>query len=217
MFADFSWYHLIPLAKGALMTVVLCAVAGVLGTVLGMVLGVAKTSPLRFARWIAAIYVNGIRGIPVLMIIFFMYFGAPLLLPWLETTAFVTAVVALTIFAAAYIAEIVRGSIEAVDKGQHEAAEALGFNYALRYRYIIMPQAMKIAVPPGITFLIQLVKNSSLVTVVGFIELTRAGTIVSSLTAQPLITYSVVAAMYFVICYGISMLGRLCERRLSVR
>lgn len=217
MFTDFSWVHLIPLAKGALMTIVLCVIAGILGSILGMILGMAKASPLRFARWGAAIYVNGIRGIPILMIIFFMYFGAPLLLPWLETSPFVTAVVALSVFAAAYIAEIIRGSIEAVDKGQHEAAEALGFNYTLKYRHIIMPQAMKIAVPPGITFLIALVKNSSLVTVVGFIELTRAGSIVSSLTADPLTTYSVVAAMYFVICYGISALGRICEKRLGVQ
>lgn len=217
MFADFSWYHLIPLAKGALMTIVLCTISGAIGTVFGMILGIAKTSPLRLTRWASIIYINSIRGVPVLMIIFFMYFGAPLLIPWLETSAFITAVAALAIFAAAYIAEIIRGSIEAVDRGQHEAAEALGLTYIMKFTYVIMPQALKIAIPPGITFIIQLVKNSSLVTVVGFIELTRSGTIVSSLTADPLTTYSVVAAMYFLICYGISLLGRYCERRVGLQ
>lgn len=215
MFEDFSWYHLIPLARGAWMTIVLCTISGIAGTVLGVLLGLAKTSPSRLARWIAIFYVNGIRGIPVLVIIFFFYFGFPMLFPWAEASPFVTAVIALTVFSAAYMAEIFRGSIEAIDKGQHEAAKALGMNYVLRFRYVIMPQAMRIAVPPGITFIIALIKNSSLVTVIGFIELMRSGVIVSNLTADPLTTYSVVAAMYFVVCYGVSLLGQLYEKRLG--
>lgn len=217
MFEAFSWYHLVPLFKGALWTIALCVTSGILGSIFGIILGLAATSPSRIARWIAGIYVNFIRGIPLLIIIFFIYFGLPLLFPSVETTRFVTAVIALSAFAAAYIAEIVRGSIDAVPKGQSEAANALGLNYVRKYRYVIMPQALKIAVPPGISFLIALVKDSSLVTVIGFIELTRAGTIVSNLTADPITTYLVVGAIYFVICYGISLAGQWYEKRVGLQ
>lgn len=217
MLRAFSWHDLVPLVKGALWTIALCLTSGSIGTVVGLVLGLAATSPSRIARWISRIYVNIVRGIPLLIIIFFAYFGIPLMFPAVELSAFVTAVIALSVFAAAYLAEIFRGSINAVAQGQSEAAEALGLSYLLKYRYVIMPQAMKIAVPPGIGFLIALVKDSSLVTVIGFIELTHTGTIISNLTADPILTYSVVAAFYFVICYGVSRLGRMYEQRTGIQ
>jgi amine acid ABC transporter, permease protein, 3-TM region, His/Glu/Gln/Arg/opine family len=216
MFEAFGPEHLIPLLKGAVWTIVLCVTSGIIGSIAGMILGLARTSPSRIARWISAIYINLIRGIPILVIIFFMFFGLPLLFPDLDLSKFASAVIALSVFAAAYVAEIVRGSIEAIPKGQSEAAEALGLGYYAKFRYVIIPQAMKIVVPPGIGFLIGLVKDSSLVTVIGFIELTRAGNIVSNLTGDPITTFLVVGAMYFVICYGISLLGRWYENRTGV-
>jgi polar amino acid transport system permease protein len=95
--------------------------------------------------------------------------------------------------------------------------DALGLNYWLKYKRVIIPQAMKIAVPPGIGFLIGLVKQSSLVSVIGFIELTRAGGVVSNLTADPITTYLMVALFYFVICFGISLFGRHYEKKLGFR
>jgi polar amino acid transport system permease protein len=216
MFEAFGPEHLLPLLKGAVWTIVLCVISGVIGSVAGMILGLARTSPSRIARWISGIYINLIRGIPILVIIFFIFFGLPLLFPDLDLSKFVSAIIALSVFAAAYVAEIVRGSIEAIPKGQSEAAEALGLGYYAKFRYVIIPQAMKIVVPPGIGFLIGLVKDSSLVTVIGFIELTRAGNIVSNLTGDPITTFLVVGAMYFVICYGISLLGRWYEKRTGV-
>ena len=217
MLRAFNWHDLEPLFRGALWTIALCVSSGVLGTAFGLVLGLAATSPSKIARRISKAYVTFVRGIPLLIIIFFSYFGIPLMFPALELSAFVTAVIALSVFAAAYMAEIFRGSINAVSKGQNEAAEALGLSYIPKYRYVIMPQAMKIAVPPGIGFLIALIKDSSLVTVIGFIELTRAGSIVSNLTADPITTYLVVAAFYFVICYGVSELGLRYERRTGIQ
>jgi polar amino acid transport system permease protein len=214
---SFGWQDLEALLRGALWTLALCVTSGILGTVLGLVLGLAATSPSRVARWVAHIYVYVIRGIPLLIIVFFAYFGIPLVFPGVELSAFVTAVIALTVFSVAYMTEIFRGSINAVPQGQLEAAEALGLSYTLKYRYVVLPQAMRIAVPPGIGFLIALIKDSSLVTVIGFVELTHAGTIVSNLTANPILTYSVVAAFYFVICYAVSRLGRWYERRTGVR
>jgi polar amino acid transport system permease protein len=216
MFRPFGWQDLIPLLEGAWLTIQLCAVSGILGVIFGLVLGIARTSPNRIARWISTIYISCVRGIPVLVIIFFVFFGIPLLVPGLEPDKFSSAVIALTCFAAAYVAEIVRGSIEAVAKGQSEAADALGLNYWRKLTYVILPQAVKIMVPPGIGFLIGLVKDSSLVTVTGLLELTHAGNIVTNLTGDPIKTFLVVAAMYFVICYGISQLGRLYEKRTGV-
>lgn len=216
MFRAFDWQDVIPLLKGAWLTIQLCAVSGVLGIIFGVILGVARTSPSKIARWISTIYITCVRGIPILVIIFFIFFGVPLLFPGLELDKFVSAVIALTCFAAAYVAEIVRGSIESVPKGQSEAAEALGLNYWLKLRYVILPQATKIMVPPGVGFIIGLVKDSSLVTVTGLIELTHAGNIVTNLTGDPIKTFLVVAVMYFVICYGISLLGRLYEKRTGI-
>jgi polar amino acid transport system permease protein len=213
MLRSFNWHDLEALGRGALWTIALCATSGVLGSLLGMILGLAATSPNRLARWIAAAFVHVVRGIPLLIIVFFAYFGIPLLFPDVSLSAFVTAVIALTVFAAAYIAEIFRGSINAVPKGQWEAADALGLSYVRKLRHVVLPQAMRIVVPPAIGFLIALVKDSSLVTVIGFVELTHAGTIVSNLTANPILTYSVVALFYLVICYGVSRLGRAYENR----
>ena len=214
---DFGLQYLVPLGKGALWTIALCVTSGVLGSILGLILGLAETSPSRAARWISTTYVTIVRGVPLLIIIFFIYFGVPLLFPDLDIPGFLTGVIALTGFAGAYIAEILRGSIEALPKGQSEAADALGMNYFLKYLYVIIPQAMKIAIPPWINFLIALVKDSSLITVIGFIELAKAGSIVSNLTFQPLPTYVAVAAIYFIICFGISRLGKLYEKRTGVK
>ncbi len=217
MLRSLNSHDLELLLRGAAWTVALCATAGLLGTLLGLVLGLGATSPSRLTRWVAAVYVHVVRGVPLLIIVFFAYFGIPLMFPTLELSAFVTAVVALTVFTAAYMAEIFRGSINAVPTGQSEAAAALGLGYWPKFRYVVLPQAMRIAVPPGIGFLIALVKDSSLVTVIGFLELTHAGTVVSNLTADPITTYSVVAAFYFAICYAVSRLGRWYENRTDVR
>ena len=216
MFRPFDWQDLVPLVEGAWLTIQLCTVSGILGVIFGLVLGIARTSPSRTARWISTIYISCVRGIPVLVIIFFIFFGIPLLFPGLEPDKFSSAVIALTCFAGAYVAEIVRGSIEAVAKGQSEAADALGLDYWRKLRYVILPQAVRIMVPPGIGFLIGLVKDSSLVTVTGLLELTHAGNVVTNLTGDPIKTFLIVAAMYFVICYGISSLGRLYERRTGI-
>lgn len=203
-----------PLLRGAGLTLVICVAAGVLGSLIGIVLGTAKASPSWIARAISSIYVNFLRGVPILIILLFAYFALPLILPALTFSRAFTAVAGLSVYAGAYIAEIVRGSIQAVPKVQSEAAEALGMHYFMRLRYVIFPQAAKIAVPPGIGFLIALVKASSLVSVIGFVDLTRAGRIVTTINQQPLLTFLVVGALYFAISYPISLLGRWYERKL---
>lgn len=204
-----------PLLRGAVLTIFLLVTSGVLGTLIGLIFGIARSSSIRGVRWVASIYVNFIRGVPILIILLFIYFALPLMFPTVTFSQGVTAIAGLSIYAGAYMAEIFRGSIAAIPRGQSEAAEALGMHYLQRMRYVILPQAMKIAVPPAIGFLIALVKASSLVSVIGYTDLTRAGRIITSQNHLPLDTYVVVAALYFVISYPISLLGRWYERRLT--
>lgn len=213
MNSDFLQY-LPPLLRGAELTLFLCVVSGVIGTTLGLALGMARTSPFRVARWVSAVYINFVRGIPILIILLFAYFAIPLAFPAATLSRGVTAIIGLSVYAAAYLAEIFRGSIEAIEKGQSEAAEALGMHYVTKLRHVILPQAMKIAVPPAIGFLIALVKASSLVSVIGYVDLTRAGSIVTTLNQAPLTTFAVVAGLYFIISYPISLFGRWYERRM---
>ena len=204
-----------PLLAGTWVTIWLVLASGVAGTVIGLLFGVARSAPVAPVRWLASIYTNFIRGIPILIILLFLYYEIPLLFPYATFSQSITAVVGLSVYAGAYIAEIFRGSIQAIPRGQLEAGEALGLNYVQKMRYVVLPQALKIAVPPGIGFLIALVKASSLVSVISATDLTRAGRIITSQNHQPLTTFVIVAALYFVISYPLSLLGRWYERRLA--
>jgi polar amino acid transport system permease protein len=203
------------LAHGLGMTALVVAISGAIGSLVGLILGLAATSLLAPARWVSNVYTNVIRGIPPLIILFFMYYALPILFPLLTFSALVTAVIGLSVYAAAYIAEIVRGSINAVPTGQTEAAEALGMRYFTRMRYVVLPQAMKIVVPPGIGFLISLVKASALASVIGYFELTDEGHIVSTQNNEPLTVFLIVAGFYFVVSYPLALVGRWYERRLA--
>lgn len=213
-FFDFGQY-LPPLLRGTGVTIVLVLASGVAGTILGLVFGVLRSAPLAVLRWLAAIYTNFIRGIPILIILLFLYYEIPLLFPYATFSQTITAVIGLSVYSGAYMAEIFRGSIQAIPRGQWEAGEALGLNYVQKMRYVVMPQALKIAVPPAVGFLIALVKASSLVSVIAATDLTRAGKIVSSQNHAPLATFLVVAALYFVVSYPMSLFGRWYERRLA--
>ncbi|MGP4056414.1 amino acid ABC transporter permease [Mycobacterium sp. 4D054] len=217
MFEQFGWQHLSLILQGAVVTIQICALSVVFGGLLGLVIGLMAAGTVRPLKWVSAIYIAIIRGIPVLLVIFFVYFGVPLLVPGSGLAEYWAAVIALSIFASAYIGELVRGSIEAVSRGQFEAADALGLSYPDRMRFIILPQAARLIVPPGVGFLVILIKDSSLVAVIGLIELTRAANIVSSQTADPILAYTVVGAFYFVICFVLSTLSRRYERRLGTR
>jgi polar amino acid transport system permease protein len=202
------------LLRGTVLTIFLCLVSGALGVGVGMVFGIARSAPFAPLRWVASVYTNFVRGIPILIILLFLYFAIPLMFPYATFSRGVTAVLGLSVYCGAYMAEIFRGSIQAIPRGQLEAAEALGMHYVKRMRHVVLPQALKIAVPPLVGFLIALVKASSLVSVIGYTDLTRAGRIVTSQNHLPLSTYLVVAVLYFLVSYPISLFGRWYERRL---
>lgn len=211
---DFGQY-MPPLLRGAGVTIGLVVASGIAGTIIGLVFGTLRSAPIAPVRWLASIYTNFIRGVPILIILLFLYYEIPLLFPYATFSQTITAVIGLSVYAGAYMAEIFRGSIQAIPRGQLEAGEALGLNYVQKMRYVILPQAMKIAVPPGIGFLIALVKATSLVSVITATDLTRAARNVVSANNQPLVTFLIVAALYFVISYPLSLLGRWYERRLA--
>jgi polar amino acid transport system permease protein len=213
----FGWIvqYLPPLLKGLGYTALAVAISGAIGSLVGMILGLAATSPVPPARWISNIYTNIIRGIPPLIILFFMFFALPILFPLFTFSPTFTAILGLTIYAAAYVGEIFRGSINAIPRGQYEAAEALGMGYFVKFRHIIVPQAMRIVLPSGMGFLISLVKASALASAIQYAELTKEANIISTINNQPLTLFLIAAALYFVISYPMALLGRWWERRLA--
>src|SRR5690606_4863409 len=122
--------------------------------------------------------------------------------------------VSMTIYASGYLAEIWRGSIQAVPKQQWEGSESLAMTRPQQYRYVILPQALRIALPSTVGFAVQVVKNTSIASLIGFVELARASQLITNATFQPFRVFMVVAVLYFVICYPLSQLSRWMERRL---
>lgn len=212
---DWIGRFLPALIKGLGYTALAVVISGAVGSIVGMVLGLAATSPVPPARWISNIYTNIIRGIPPLIILFFMFFALPILFPLLTFSPIFTAILGLSIYAAAYVGEIFRGSINAIPSGQYEAAEALGMGYFVKFRYVIVPQAMRIVLPSGMGFLISLVKASALASAIQYAELTKEANIISTINNQPLTVFLIAAALYFAISYPMALLGRWWERRLA--
>lgn len=193
-------------------TILLTVIALVGGGLLGFAVALARTSPVKAVRFAAGSYIQVIQGIPVLMILFLSYYG--LSLAGLELPPLFAAGASMTIYASGYLAEIWRGCIQAVPKQQWEASESLAMSRLQQYRYIILPQAIRVSLPPTVGFAVQVVKNTSITSIIGFVELARAGQLVNNTTFQPFRVFIAVAALYFVVCYPLSQLSRWLERRL---
>lgn len=195
-------------------TLLLSVIAFAGGMVGGVLVMLARVSQIRTVRLLATTFIRVFQSTPLLMQLFLIFFGFDLF--GFEVSALTAAAVALTLHASAFLGEIWRGCVEAVPKGQSEAGWALGLNHYHRMTSIVLPQAAKIAIPPTAGFLVQLIKGTSLASIIGFVELTRAGQIINNNTFQPFMVFSLVAALYFVICWPISLFARLMERRLAV-
>jgi polar amino acid transport system permease protein len=159
-----------------------------------------------------SLYVQLFQGTPLLMQLFLAYFGMALL-GW-EVSAWLAASVALTLYASAFLTEIWRGCVDAIPKGQWEAADSLALSFGEKMRHVIGPQAARIAVAPTVGFLVQVIKGTALASVIGFIELTKAGTMISNATFKPFTVYACVALMYFALCWPVSAWSRRLERKL---
>ena len=210
---DFSlWDILRNLLLAARWTVVLSLIAFVGGGLVGLALLVARIARWPGAERGVALYVQVFQGTPLLMQLFLAYFGLALL--GLNVSAWVAAGLALTLYTSAFLCEIWRGCVNAIPKGQWEASASLALSLREQLRWVIGPQALKIAVPPTVGFLVQVIKGTALASVIGFIELTKAGTMITNATFRPFTVYACVALLYFALCWPVSAWSRRLERTL---
>lgn len=205
--------HIQFLLQGAVWTVVLSSLSFLFGGLAGGLVALARVSPSAPVRTLALLYVQLIQGTPLLIILFLIYFGFPAVA--FEVSSLAAAVISMTIYVSAYLGEIWRGAIQSVPKEQWEAAECLALTRVQRMRYVILPQAVKIATPPTVGFLVQIVKNTSLVSVVGFVELSRAAQLVNNSIFEPFSIYFIVAVIYFLICFPLSWWSRKLEKNVG--
>ncbi len=196
-------------------TVLLTVLALLIGGVVGFAVAIARVSPAAPLRWFAAGYIGVIQGIPALMILFLAYYG--LSLAGLELPPLVAASIAMSLYVSGYLADIWRGAIQSVPWQQWEASSSLAMTRVQQFRYVVLPQALRIATPPSVGFAVQAVKNTSIVSIVNVVEIARAGQLVNSVAYQPFKIYSLVAVLYFAICWPMSLLAARLERRLDAR
>ena len=204
------------LITGAGITIQITAISVGLGLIIGMFVGIARISNVKLLRWLAAIYIDFLRGTPLLVQIFLIYFALPVILEQ-RVDPFIAAITACGINSGAYIAEIFRAGIQAIDEGQMEAGRSLGMTWVQTMRYVIVPQAFKNIVPPLGNEFIALLKDSSLVSVIGFEELTRRGQLIIARTYGSLEIWISVALIYLVMTLTISRLVAYLEKRLDTK
>jgi polar amino acid transport system permease protein len=195
-------------------TLLLSLVAFVGGGVVGFVIAIMRTTKSRLLRLLTAGYIQLFQGTPVLMQLFLFYYGLAVLSD-MQVDAWPAVALAFTLYSGAFLGEIWRGSIQAIPRTQWEASACLSLSYLQQLRFVILPQAMRISIPPTVGFLVQLVKGTSIAAIIGFVELTRAGQLMVNVTFQPMIVYPIVAALYFIVCWPLSFLSRVLERRID--
>ena len=205
-----NFAHIQFLLEGTLWTIVLSLMAFGGGGIMGFLIALGRIAPVRVIRLVVSAWVQLIQGTPLLIIMFMVYFGLPQL--GMTISPLLAAGLSLTIYASAYLGEIWRGCIQAVPRAQWEAAECLALSSTQRMFKVVLPQAIKLATPPTVGFSVQIIKNTSLASVVGFVELARAGQLINNSIFEPFIIYLIVAALYFCLCFPVSVLSRRLEQ-----
>ncbi|MGN6469234.1 MAG: amino acid ABC transporter permease [Rhizobiaceae bacterium] len=195
-------------------TLLLSVVAFAGGAVGGMLVALARTGRFRWLRLLAAGFIKIFQGTPLLMQLFLAFFTPGIF--GINVNPLAAAALGLSLNASAFLGEIWRGAIEVVPAGQSEAATALGLRYWPTMALIIAPQAVRIAIPPTVGFLVQLIKGTSLASIIGFVELTRAAQVINNATFHPFTIFGIVALAYFVVCWPLSVFSRRMEARLIV-
>lgn len=213
MIRDFSTGDLVLLLLAARWTIALSVIAFVGGSAVGLLVALARTSSARIPRYLATFHIELFQDTPLLMQLFVVFFGANVL--GFQIGVWTAVSIGLTLYGSAFLGEIWRGCIQAVPAGQWEAAKALGLRTWQASLLVVLPQALRLAVPPTIGFLVQLIKNTSLASIIGFTELTRTGQLVNNATYEPLVVFLVVSLIYFALCWPLSLASRRLERRLA--
>ena len=215
MFQPFTFNHVLYMLTGLGWTIGLALIALVGGSLAGAVLALMRVARNPVLRVFAQVYIFVVQGTPLLVTLFIAYFGANYL--GLQVAPVAAIAVAFSFYAAAFLGEIWRGAIQSVPLGQREGAHALGLSATHAMRYIIAPQAIRIATPPTVGFFVQLIKNTSLASVVGIVELTRTAQIVSNATFKPLDVYLTAGLFYFAVCFPLTLFSRFLEKRLNAQ
>lgn len=195
-------------------TVLLALIGFVGGGLIGIIVAALRVAPVRPLRWLAAAYTQFFMGTPLLIQLFMAYYGSSLL--GYRPDAWAAAAVAFCVNGGAFFAEIFRGAIESVPKGQWEASTALGLRFVPALRLVIVPQAVRLMLPPTVGFLVQIVKSTSVASLIGFTELSRAAVQVNTITFEPVMVFGTVSALYFALCWPLSLYASHLERRLSI-
>ncbi|KAA3512036.1 amino acid ABC transporter permease [Agrobacterium rosae] len=209
-----TWDILRNLLLSARWTVLLSLVSFLGGAAVGLLLLFMRISRKKSLRVFSKYYVELFQGTPLLMQLFIAFFGLGLV--GIDVPAWLAAGLTLILWAAAFLTEIWRGCVEAVSKGQWEASASLGMGRLQQMRYVILPQAMRVAIPPTVGFAVQVIKGTAVTSIIGFVELSKAGTIVTNATFQPFTVYGLVALIYFALCWPLSKSSQILERKLNV-
>jgi polar amino acid transport system permease protein len=211
---SFTFHEVWLLVLAARWTLALSLSAFACGGTVGLLVAVARVSPFRALRYLASGYIQLIQAIPVLMLLLLFYFGVNLF--GIRVDAWTAAILAFTFSTSAFLAEIWRGCIQTVPSGQWDAARSLGLSFRRTLRLVVLPQATRIALPPTVGYMVQVVKGSSLAALIGFTELAKAGTQINTMTFEPILVFGTVSAIYFAMCWPLSLLSRYLERQLNV-
>lgn len=211
MISDFSWDNLQFLLEATRWTIGLSLLVFITGGIAGFAVALLRTARSPVLRFASALYIQLVQGTPVLIVLFLTYYGLALF--GYKLSPLIAAGAAMTIFASAYLGEIWRGCIEGVQRQQWEASAALALNRYQQLRYVILPQALRHSLPSTVGFMVQIIKNTSITSIIGVVELTRAGQLVSNATFLPFIVFPVVALIYFAMCYPLSRYSHSLERK----
>lgn len=207
-----TWDIARNLLDGALWTIGLSLTAFILGGIAGLVVLFARIAKSPLPRRLAQGYIEVFQGTPLLMQLFIIFFGGSLI--GLEISPWIAAALGLTLFTSAYLGEIWRGCVESVPKGQWEASASLAMTHVEQMRHVILPQAVRIAIAPTVGFSVQVVKGTAVTSIIGFVELTKTGSMLANATYQPFLVFGLVALGYFALCYPLSAYSRILERNI---
>jgi polar amino acid transport system permease protein len=207
-----TWDIVRNLLLSARWTLALTFTAFIGGGIVGLIVLFARTSGIKPLVLLTQGFIELFQGTPLLMQMFLMFFGLALF--GMDVPAWLAAGVALTLWSAAFLAEIWRGCVDSISKGQWEASASLALNYMEQMRYVILPQAIRIAIPPTVGFSVQIVKGTAIASIIGFVELTKAGTMLTNATFKPFLVYSLVALMFFALCWPLSLWAHYLEGKI---
>jgi polar amino acid transport system permease protein len=215
MFREFGSKEFLFIVLAARWTFLLALIAFVGGAAGGVFVAVLRTSSNRVLLLCATIFIYIVQGTPLLMQLYIWYFGINLL--GLRVSAWTAVAIGMGINSSAFFGDVWRGAIQSVPRTQWDAAAALSLSYFQQLKFVIVPQALTLALPPTAGLAVQIIKSTSLAAIVGFTELTKAGQLVNSITLSPLRAFGLVALIYFIMCWPLSMLAKMLEARLDVR